>query len=101
MYTLYDSVLTSTCCRIFESELANGETFFFGRHSKHEHLAMLSVSPINSNMVRKAGRKSVQCSVRPIKKSIIVITASERRSLNGDDHLSNCHNNYENVAFAI
>ena len=56
-------------------------------------LTMLSVSPLNSNMVRKVRRKSVQCS-----ESILVITASERRSLNGDDHLSNCH---ENVAFAI
>ena len=53
--------------RIFEGDLANGETFFFGRHSKHENLTMLSVSPLNSNMVRKCGRKSVQCSVRPIK----------------------------------
>ena len=95
---VYDSVLTSTCCRRFESDLANGETFFFGRQSKHENLTMLSVYPLNLNMVRKFRRKSVQCSVRPIKKSILVITASERCSLNGDDHLSNCHNN---VAFAI
>ena len=95
---VYDSVLTSTCCRRFESELTNGETFFFGRHSKNENLTMLSVAPLNLNMVRKFRRKSVQCSVRPIKKSILVITASERRSLNGDDHLSNC---LENVAFAI
>ena len=29
---------------------------------------------------------------RPIKKSFHVITASERRTLNGDDHMPNCHN---------
>ena len=51
---------------------------------------MLSVSTLNSKMVRKFGRKGVglQCSVRPIKNSFLVITASERRSLNGDDHLA-------------
>ena len=38
---------------------------------------------------------------RPIKKSFLMLTTSERRSLNGDDHESNCHNNYENGAFAI
>ena len=32
---------------------------------------MFSVSPLNSNMVWKFGRKSVQCSVRPIKKSFL------------------------------
>ena len=41
---------------------------------------MFSVSPLNSNMVCKFGRKSVQCSVRPIKKSFLVITASERKT---------------------
>ena len=41
----YDSVLTSTCCRIFESDLANAETFLFGRHIKHESLTLLSVYP--------------------------------------------------------
>ena len=79
---VYDSVVTSTCCRRFESELANVETFFFGRHSKHENLTILSVSPLNSNMVSKFRRKSVQCNVRPITKSIL---------MSGDDHLSNCH----------
>ena len=37
----------------FEGELANAETFVFGRHRKHENLTMLSVPPLNSNMVRK------------------------------------------------
>ena len=55
----YDSVLTSTCCRRFEGELANGETLLFGKQSKHENLSMLSVSTLNSNMVRKFGRKGV------------------------------------------
>ena len=63
----YDSVLTFTCCLRFEGELANGETFFFGKQSKHGNLTMLSVS----NMVRKFGRKGGQCSVRPIKKSFL------------------------------
>ena len=86
---VYDSVLTSTCCQIFESELANGETFFFGRQARK--LDNVIGFPLNSNMVRMFRRKSVQCSVRPIMTSMLVITARERRSLNGDDHLSNCH----------
>ena len=95
----YDSVLASTCCRIFEGELANGETFFFGRHSKHENLTILSVSPLNSNMVRKFGRKSVQCSGRPIKNNFSLSPpASDAHTLNGDDHLSNYRNN---ATFAI
>ena len=77
-----DGGITSTCCLRFEGELTNGETFFFGKQSKHENLTMLSVSTLNSNMVRKFGRKGVQCSVRQIKKSFLVITASERRTLN-------------------
>ena len=42
---------------------------------------------------------SKKCRPTMQRKSIIVITASERRSLNGDAHLYNCHN--DNVAFAI
>ena len=72
-WNVYDSVLTSTYCRTFDDELANAETFFFGRHSKHENLTMLSVFPFNLNMVRKFGRKSV---------------GPTKQRPNGDDHMS-------------
>ena len=63
---VYDSVLTSTYCRIFESELANGETFFFGRHSKQENLTMFplkfehgaQVSPKKCAMQRASDLKN-------------------------------------------
>ena len=52
-----DSVLTFTCCRRFESELANGITFFFDRHSKHENLTLLSVSPFKFEHVAQVSPK--------------------------------------------
>ena len=66
---------TTTCCRRFEGELANAETFFFGRHRKHENLTMLSVYPFEF-------QHGVQ--VWPEKCTM--------QRPNGDDHVTNCHN---------
>ena len=113
-------LLTSTCFRRLDSEFENAETLFLGTQSKLENFTLFSVFPLYWNMVRKFGHgpgslssrstfaalsmteyqfaKCAEnlCTAASDQKKNPVITASERRSLDGDDHLSKCHK--ENVA---
>ena len=113
-------LLTSTCFRRLDGELENAETLFLGTQSKQENFTLFSVFHLYWNMVRKFSHRpgslssrsrfaalSVTeyqfakcaesfCTAASDQNQKSVITASERRSLDGDDHVSKCHN--ENVA---
>ena len=114
-------LLTSTCFRRLDGEFENAETLFLGTQNKQENFTLFSVFPLYWNMVRKFSHgpgslssrsrfaalsvteypfakcaENFSALRRPIKTKNPVITASERRSLDGDDHVSMYHN--ENVA---
>ena len=102
-----------------DGEFENAETLVLGTQSKQENFKLFSVSPLYWSMVRKFGHGPGSLSSRSTFAALSmteyqfatcaenfctaasdqknpVITASERRSLDGDDHVSKCHN--ENVA---
>ena len=67
----------------------------FGHGPVRYHLGLHSPRfPLPNTSLQNAPKTSALR--RPIKTKNPVITASERRSLDGDDHVSKCH--YENVA---